>query len=58
MTRRIRIFIGVIIFFVSVAFLIWSFMPLEHEIRTLPISPSELQLPTPISFLIQPELVS
>jgi len=55
MSRKIRIFIGVIIFIVSVVLLIWSFKPLEHEIRTQPISPSELQLPTPTSLLIQLE---
>jgi len=58
MTRRVRIIIGVFILIVSIVLLVWSFKPLGHEIRTQPISPSELQLPTPTSFLIQPEFVS
>jgi hypothetical protein len=57
-SRKIRIVIGVIILTVSIVLLVWSFKPLGREIRTQPISPSELQLPTPTSLLIQPELVS
>jgi len=58
MNRRIRIIIGVIIFAVSVALLIWGYKPLGSEIRTQPIAPSELQLPTPSLFLPQLELAS
>jgi len=58
MTRQARIIIGVVILAVSIVLLVCSFKSLGHEIRTQPISPSELQLPTPTSLLIQPELVS
>jgi hypothetical protein len=54
--RRVRVILGIIILIVSIALLIWGFRPTRHEIRTQPISPTELQLPTPASFLIQPEL--
>jgi hypothetical protein len=56
-TRGVRIILGVILLILSVALLIWGFMPARREIRTQPISPAELQLPTPSSLLIQPELV-
>lgn len=56
--RRIRIVIGVLILVISIALLIWGFKPLRREIRTEPIAPSELQLPTPASFLTPLDLVS
>lgn len=51
MIRRIRIIIGIMILAVSIAVLMWGFAPTWHEIRTQPISPTELQLPTPESRL-------
>jgi hypothetical protein len=54
--RRLRIFLGIIILLVSLALLIWGFAPSRREIRTQPISPTDLQLPTPASFRIQPDL--
>lgn len=50
-TRRIRIILGIVILVLSIALLVWGFAPVRHEIRTQPISPTELQLPTPESFL-------
>jgi len=58
MNRRLRILVGVIILTVSIALLIWGFRPLGREIRTQPIAPSELQLPTPSSLLPPFEFVS
>ena len=58
MNRRVRIIIGVLILAISIALLIWGFKPLGREVRTRPIAPSELQLPTPSSFLIPLEVVS
>ena len=58
MMRRIRIILGVIILSVSIILLIWAYKPLERETRTQPLNPSELQLPTPVSLLPFPELVS
>jgi hypothetical protein len=53
----VRILLGVIILVVSCAILVWGFLPVRREIRTQPISPTELQLPTPSSFLLQTESV-
>ena len=48
--RRVRIVLGIIILIFSIILLIWGFLPARHEIRSQPISPTELQLPTPASF--------
>lgn len=50
--RGVRIVLGAIIVVLSCALLIWGLLPARREIRTQPISPNELQLPTPTSFLI------
>jgi len=55
--RQIRIIIGVILLVLSLALLLWGFLPSRREIRTQPISPTELQLPTPASFWILPDSV-
>jgi len=57
MTRSVRIVLGVTILVLSCALLIWGLLPARREVRSQPIAPSELQLPTPASFFIQPELV-
>jgi len=54
MIKRIRIVLGIIILSISILLLIWSFKPLDREIRTQPLDPAELQLPTPVSSLLQP----
>ena len=48
--RRVRIVLGIIILIFSILLLLWGFLPARHEVRSQPISPTELQLPTPISF--------
>ena len=48
--RRIRIVLGIIILSLSLALLVWGFLPARREVRIQPISPTELQLPTPVSF--------
>lgn len=53
-----RILLGLLIIVLSLALLIWGFMPLERVTRTQPISPADLQLPTPSSLLITPITVS
>lgn len=58
MNRRVRILLGVAILAVSIALLVWSFRPLDREVLTQPIFPSDMQLPTPTSLLTPPELVS
>ena len=52
--RPIRIVIGIVILALSLALLIWGLMPARREIRSQPISPMELQLPTPVSLSISP----
>jgi hypothetical protein len=54
--RQIRIVLGVILVILSIALLAWGFLPARREIRTQPIPPAELQLPTPVSYYISPEL--
>jgi hypothetical protein len=54
MTRSLRIVLGVIILLVSIALLLWGLLPARREIRTQPISPTELQLPTPSALIIPP----
>lgn len=56
--RRIRIALGLIIVVLSIALLVWGFFPARRETRTQPISPSELQLPTPASLYLSPDLLS
>jgi hypothetical protein len=58
MNRRLRITLGILILVLSLALLIWGFMPLDRITRTQPISPSDLQLPTPTSLQIPPIAVS
>jgi hypothetical protein len=58
MSRKTRILLGLLILALSLSLLIWGFLPTRRESRTLPISPSDLQLPTPSSLLIQPVPVS
>ncbi|HSL47356.1 MAG TPA: hypothetical protein VK897_28205 [Anaerolineales bacterium] len=50
--RRVRIIVGIIILMISIALLVWGVMPARRETRVQPISPTELQLPTPASFHI------
>lgn len=54
MNRRIRIILGVLILAISIALLVWAYRPLDRITNTQPISPSDLQLPTPVSLLVEP----
>jgi hypothetical protein len=69
MSRKTRTLLGLLILAISISLLIWGFLPSRRESRTLPISPSDLQLPAPSSLhmdalplfnasLIQPVTVS
>jgi hypothetical protein len=53
--RRARVIVGILILIFSIALLIWGILPARRESRTQPISPTELQLPTPSSLLIYPD---
>ena len=52
--RQVRIVLGVLIVIISIALLVWGLLPARHEVRTQPIPPTELQLPTPASLHLQP----
>jgi hypothetical protein len=52
--RPVRIVLGVVILALSIILLLWGFLPSRREIRIQPISPTELQLPTPISLSVPP----
>jgi hypothetical protein len=45
--RQLRVILGILIVIFSLALLVWGLLPARHEVRTQPISPTELQLPTP-----------
>jgi hypothetical protein len=47
--RGVRVILGMIILVLSCALLIWGLLPARREVRTQPISPTDLQLPTPSS---------
>ena len=55
MTRRMRIVTGLFLLAISLALLILSLAPMRREIRTQPIVPADMQLPTPAS--LHPQLV-
>jgi hypothetical protein len=47
-TRRV---VGLLILLISLALLIWGIWPIASEVRIVPVAPSEMQLPTPASWL-------
>ena len=57
MNRRIRVILGILMLAISIALLVWAYKPLDRITTTQPISPSDLQLPTPISLLVPPVAV-
>lgn len=58
MSRRIRISLGIVILAISISLLVWGFAPARREVRIQPVSPTELQLPTPESFAPQLDPIS
>ena len=44
---QVRRIIGILILLVSLAILLWGLWPVASEIRMLPVSPTEMQLPQP-----------
>lgn len=58
MARNLRFIVAVVILTVSLSLLIWGYLPARRETRVQPISPSELQLPTPETFLPAEAFVS
>jgi hypothetical protein len=49
MSKRLRLFLAVVILAASISLLVWGYMPNPREMRIQPIAPSEMQLPTPSS---------
>ncbi len=47
MTRRVRLILAFIILVASISLLIWGYKPNPRETRIQPVSPTEMQLPTP-----------
>jgi hypothetical protein len=50
--KSLRLSLAIILFTVSLSFLIWGFWPAQRETRVQPILPSEMTLPTPQSFIL------
>jgi len=50
-TRNWRRVLGLIVLLISLALLVWGFWPYADQTRVMPIRPSDLQLPTPESYL-------
>lgn len=48
--RKVRLVLAAIILTISIVLLIWGFGPNPRGSRIQDISPSEMQLPTPVSF--------
>jgi len=53
MTRKIRLVLAIIILTVSLSLLLWGIWPNLMETRILPVDPSQMQLPTPVSFYME-----
>lgn len=49
--RKLRIALGIALLLFSCALLVWGVWPVSRVRHILPISPTEMQLPTPSSSL-------
>ncbi len=56
--RKVRLILSVIILTISIALLLWGYLPNPRETRIQNISPEEMQLPNPSSLQIAPGVVS
>ena len=52
MARKVRLMLVILILIVSLILLVWGFWPNLVETRIVPVEPSQMQLPTPVSSLI------
>ncbi|HMZ07604.1 MAG TPA: hypothetical protein PK078_08295 [Anaerolineales bacterium] len=56
--RKVRLVLSVILLTISIALLLWGYLPNPRETRIQNISPEEMQLPNPSSLQIAPGAVS
>ncbi len=54
MKHKLRLLAAVLILAVSLTLLVWGFWPTRRETLVTPIQPSNLTLPTPSSFFLDP----
>ncbi|MFZ5881958.1 MAG: hypothetical protein ACOY0R_21520 [Chloroflexota bacterium] len=54
MKRKWRLLAALLLLSISLALLVWGFWPTRRETRVTPIQPSNLTLPTPSSFFLDP----
>ena len=52
MARKIRLLLAILILAISLALLVWGLWPNLVETRIVPVGPSQMQLPTPISYYV------
>jgi hypothetical protein len=53
--RKFRTTLGILILLISLTLLVWGSWPARRERHVLPISPTEMSLPTPSSLIIGAE---
>ncbi|HTP00674.1 MAG TPA: hypothetical protein VMJ64_04815 [Anaerolineales bacterium] len=49
--RKMRVVAGIVILIASIALLLWGLWPAAHQRHVLTVSPAEMTLPTPSSFV-------
>lgn len=54
MKNKLRLLAAVVILTISLTLLVWGFWPMRRETLVTPIQPSNLTLPTPSSFFLDP----
>jgi hypothetical protein len=50
MARKLRLLLTILILTISLALLVWGLWPNLMETRVVPVGPSQMQLPTPVSY--------
>ena len=53
MAKKIRLLLAILILTASLALLVWGLWPNLMETRIVPVEPSQMQLPTPVSYFIE-----
>ena len=55
MKRTVRFLVAILVLTLSISLLVWAYRPNPRETRIQPVSPAEMQLPTPASFRVDPQ---